>query len=171
LKISSRQTYILIEVINMKIQTTANIDKMIYGRICDSAEQCGVSSNLLVHVLLKIMIKEKPLSFRFNRRVEYQERRGRDQWKCFHLEMSEAVYESCLDMRKLMKLSVSYLLSYAVMVYMERAVREILEGAAPDNYPDIYVIFTHHSPHKSTHTAFHTLPDPSDYPEHLRSSP
>jgi hypothetical protein len=155
----------------MKIRTTANIDRKIAGRICEAAEICGISTHQLVHVLLKIMIKEKPLSFRFNRSVEYQSRRNKDQWKCFHLELSEAVYESCMDMRKLMKLSVSFLLNYVVEVYLERAVAEIMDGSASDNYPDIYVIFTHHSPYKSTHTAFHTLPEPSDYPDHLRSSP
>jgi hypothetical protein len=155
----------------MKIRTTANIDRKITGRICEAAELCGISIHQLVHVLFKIMIREKPLKFRFNRSVEYQQRRNKDQWKCFHIELSEAVYESCMDMRKLMKLSVSFLLNYAVEEYLDRAVAEIMDGSAPDNYPDIYVIFTHHSPYKSTHTAFHTLPDPSDYPEHLRSSP
>jgi hypothetical protein len=155
----------------MKIRTTANIDRNIWGRICEAAELCGISTHQLVHVLFKIMIREKPLKFRFNRSVEYQPRRNLNQWKCFHMELSEAVYESCMDMRKLMKLSVSFLLNYAVEVYLDRAVAEIMDGSASDNYPDIYVIFTHHSPHKSTHTAFHTLPDQSDYPDHLRSSP
>jgi hypothetical protein len=155
----------------MKIRTTANIDKKIYGRICESAEFCGVDVQQLVHVLLKLMIKDKPLKYRFNRTVEYQERREKNKWKCFHLELSEAVHESGIDMRKLMKWSVSFLLSYAVEFYMERAVEEILDGSAPDNYPDIYFIFTQHSPYRSTYTAFHTVPDPDDYPDHLKPSP
>jgi len=154
----------------MKIRTTANIDRDIIVRIRDAAEFYGVSTMELVHVLLKIMFQEKPFKLRFNCAVGYQGRRDRDRWICFHLELSQAVYESGLDMRKIMKLSVSYLLSYAVGVYMERAVEEIMSGYAKDNYPNIYIFTAKFTPKKSTYTVFHTLPDPEDCPNHLNSS-
>jgi hypothetical protein len=154
----------------MIIRTTANIDKSIDERICEAAKFCGIKPQQIVNILMMIMIKEKPLEFRSFCAVEYQERRDEDRWKCFHLELTGAVYEASIDLRKLMKLSVSYLLSYAVEVYMERAVEEIMRGDAADNYPQNYTIFIHHSLKKSTFTIFHTVPDQEVYPDHLRSS-
>jgi hypothetical protein len=154
----------------MLIRTTANIDKKIYEKIIASAEFLGIKPKQLVHVIFKILILEKPFKFRVHRTVQYQGRRGRDNWKCFHLELSEAVHESGIDMRKLMKWSVSFLLSYGVEVYMERAVREIESGYADVNYPDVYVIFARHTPKRSTFTVFHTLPEEYEYPDDLQSS-
>jgi hypothetical protein len=166
----SLKTLSLVEVIVMTIFTTANIDKSTDRRICDAAELCGIKPRQIASILMKILIKEKSLEIRSDRTVEYQARRDKDQWKCFHLELTGAVYGASIDLRNLMKLSVSYLLSYAVEVYLERAVEEVMNGAVEINYPENYTLFIHHSPERSTFTVFHTAPDPEDYQYHRRSS-
>jgi hypothetical protein len=153
---------------NMKIQTTANIEYSVYEKIIEASSDSGIPVKKLVHVIFRILIAEKPLPAEFFSTVKYQRRPEGVKWKCFHLELDEAVYESAIDMRKLMKRSVSFLLDLGVGIYLDRALREIDEGVVADNYPNVYFIFIHHSPKTSTYTAFHTVPFPSDYPNHFK---
>jgi hypothetical protein len=150
----------------MIIHTTANIDISIKEKIVYASEICGVSKRKIVHYLFKILIKDKPLIFSFFNTVKYQIKKENTDWNCFHLYLSEANYEACLDMRKLMKKSVSFLLAYAVDKYIDRVIEEFHSGTT-NNYYDFYLIFTHHSPNNSTFTAFHTFPDPIDYPRYF----
>jgi hypothetical protein len=151
----------------MYIETTANIDEGTYRTIKDTAKMLKVSARRLVHVLLKIVVREMPFDYRIYRTVEYQPDRPKGDWKCFHLRLTGAVYESGHDMRKLMKYSLSFLLCYAVRVYLEKAVKILREDENLDSYPDIYCLSAIHTPEISTFTVFHTFPEEKDLPRHF----
>jgi E3 ubiquitin-protein ligase DOA10 len=151
----------------MYIETTANIDVVTYRTIKTTAKMLGVSARRLVHVLLKIVVREMPFDYRLYRTVEYQADRPVVDWKCFHLRLTGVVYESSHDMRKLMKYSVSFLLCYAVRVYLEKAVKILTEDVNLDSYPDIYCISAIHTEEISTFTIFHTFPEEKDLPRHF----
>jgi hypothetical protein len=151
----------------MDIETTANIDTGTYRTIKDTAKMLGVSGRKLVSVLLKIVVREMPFDYRIYRTVEYQADRPVGEWKCFHLRLSGAVYESGHDMRKLMKYSLSFLLCYAVRVYLEKAVRILREDETLVSYPECYGLFAIHTEEISTFTVFHTPPEEKDLPRHF----
>jgi E3 ubiquitin-protein ligase DOA10 len=151
----------------MIIETTANIDFGTYQLIKSTAKLLGVSGRRLVHVLLKIVVREMPFDYRIYRTVEYQPDRPKEDWVCYHLRLSGVVYESSHDMRKLMKYSVSFLLCYAVRVYLEKAVKILTEDENLDNYPDIYCLSAIHTEEISTFTVFHTFPEEKDLPRHF----
>ena len=48
-------------------------------------------------------------------RVKYQERDVKENWHRLHIIMNEYEYEYYFDMRKFFKMSVSFILAYAVM--------------------------------------------------------
>jgi E3 ubiquitin-protein ligase DOA10 len=151
----------------MYIETTANIDAGTYQLIKSTAKDLGVSGRKLVSLLLKIVVREMPFDYRIYRTVEYQADRPKEDWVCFHLRLSGAVYESGHDMRKLMKFSVSFLLCYAVRVYLEKAVKILREDETLVSYPEIYCLSAIHTEEISTFTVFHTFPEEKDLPRHF----
>lgn len=148
------------------IATTTNIDINIYSALLQESAKSGIAMRDIVHVLLKIMLREKPLNIDVFKRIKYQERIEGRVWKKFHIELSEGSYEACLDLRKLMKMSVSFILSIAVELYLDRVMNELKRRRSTDNYPEFYLISITHSPLLSTFTAFHTLPNPIDIPNY-----
>jgi hypothetical protein len=151
----------------MYIETTANIDVGTYRRIKDTAKALRIPARSLVNLLLKIVVKEMPFDYRIYRTVEYQQDRPVGDWKCFHLRLTGAVYESGHDMRKLMKYSLSFLLCYAVRVYLEKAVKILREDPNLVSYPESYGIFAIHTEEISTFTVFHAFPEEKDLPRHF----
>jgi E3 ubiquitin-protein ligase DOA10 len=151
----------------MYIETTANIDVNTYRTIKDTSKKLRVSARRLVHVLLKIVVREMPFDYRLYRTVEYQADRPKENWKCFHLRLTGVVYESGHDMRRLMKYSLSFLLCYAVRVYLDKAVKILTEDENLVSYPDIYCISAIHTDEISTFTIFHTFPEEKDLPRHF----
>jgi hypothetical protein len=132
-----------------------------------TAKELKVSARKLVNLLLKIVVKEMPFDYRLYRTVEYQADRPEGDWKCFHLRLTGAVYESGHDMRKLMKYSLSFLLCYAVRVYLEKAVKILREDENLVSYPESYGIFAIHTEEISTFTIFHIFPEEKDLPRHF----
>lgn len=52
--------------------------------------------------------------------VQYQERSDKESWKTIHLTVREDEYEYLLDLRKLLKMSVSRILAFAVKKYLAK---------------------------------------------------
>jgi len=71
-KIGDRQTLYLYGGTNMVIDTTANIDVKTYRTIKETAKMLKVPGRRLVHILLKLAVREKPFRYRQFMAVEYQ---------------------------------------------------------------------------------------------------
>jgi len=149
------------------IETSANLDATTYERIIAAAEENNIHVRHIIHILFKRMLLDIPLKNKVFSRVKYQERiRGR-KWKLFRLRLSESMYEGCIDMRKLHKMSVSFILDVAVDLYLDRAIAELKgvcldEGVNPDNYMDFYALIRKVTPKTSYFLAFHLPPDPDN---------
>ena len=66
---------------------------------------------------------------RMGRLVEYQKRKKRGEWHTFHWYVREDDYEYFQDLRKLRKMSVSFILAYAVEKFLDT----IIKGHYTDN--------------------------------------
>jgi hypothetical protein len=66
-----------------------------------------------------------------------------------------------------MKYSLSFLLCYAVRVYLEKAVKILREDENLVSYPETYCISAIHTEEISTFTIFHTPPEEKDLPRHF----
>ena len=68
-------------------------------------------------------------------RIKYQARDDKENWYLVHLVLNEYEYEYYLDMRKFFKMSVSYIVAYAVKRYLDEIIDELLNmNKNTDNY-------------------------------------
>ncbi|MBN1534236.1 MAG: hypothetical protein JXA20_16305 [Spirochaetes bacterium] len=73
---------------------------------------------------------------RYNHSIEYQKSNPSERWNHFHIVLSEKEYEYFIDMRKLCKRSVSFLVALSVNKYIEEVIAELtnIKTEKTDNY-------------------------------------
>lgn len=112
------------------METTLNIHSDILGKINWAARSRRVSRSAMIMVLIKRTMDDVANSVRFGRMVRYQERSSPDAWNTVHVQLRMDDYEYLLDLRRLLKMSVSLILAYAVRKYL----KEIMQNKDTDNY-------------------------------------
>ncbi len=123
----------------MKIDTTINIRKEIYKRIDEASKECSVSRSELVSLLLKRAMRDRKTDKNRFSRVTYQKRDENAEWKRPHVMLEPDVYEKSIDMRKLYKMSVSFILTVAYNRYFDSVIDELLNGECTDKNLRNYV--------------------------------
>ncbi len=123
----------------MKIDTTINIRKEILERIDRAAEDCAVSRGKLVSLLLKRVMKENSADKNRFSRVKYQKRDRDAVWKRPHLVLESDLYEKSIDMRKLHKMSVSYIVTVAFNRYFDLVLEELINSEDADKNTRNYI--------------------------------
>ena len=111
------------------METTLNVDCAVMKIITASARGRGMSRSGLIIMLIKRIMNDLPDPGRLGRMVRYQKKRRPEEWHLFHLQLRADDYEFFLDLRKLLKMSISLILAIAVKKYL----REILNNST-DNY-------------------------------------
>ena len=106
------------------MDTTLNIHADISRKIAGTMLSMGIRRSELVVLLLHRIMDETGHSVRMGRLVQYQKRRPKHEWRRIHVFVEADEYECFLDMRKLMKLSLSHILAIAVDKYLDEIVRE-----------------------------------------------
>lgn len=102
------------------METTINMDIYILKAVTRAARRKGVSRSGMIMLLMKEVMNEVTSPARYGRLICYQERSDPERWHRFHLLVREDDYEFLLDLRKLLKMSVSRILAYAVKRYLKR---------------------------------------------------
>ncbi|HOT45139.1 MAG TPA: hypothetical protein PLM53_01455 [Spirochaetota bacterium] len=104
----------------MVIETTINIHIDCLMKLSDIARRTGMSRTMVIAHLLKYAMDVREKDIRCGRRVRYQAREKADGWHTLHVKLRPDDYEYLLDLRKLLKMSVSLILSIAVTKYLKR---------------------------------------------------
>ncbi len=112
------------------METTLNIHTDILEQINRAAQLRCISRSDMIVVLIKRIMDDVSNSVRFGRMIRYQERSCPDTWHTVHVQLRPDDYEYLLDLRRLLKMSVSLILAYAVKRYLNR----IMEKKKTDNY-------------------------------------
>ena len=112
------------------MDTTLHIRIEILEQITRAADYYNVSRSQVIALLMKKVADETVRPCRIGRKVKYQTRRLSGEWRKIHVQFREDAYEYCLDLRKLLKMSVSFILAYAVEKYLEK----LMTQKTPDNY-------------------------------------
>jgi hypothetical protein len=107
------------------LKTTINIATDVFNRIVAAAVIQGISRSDMINYLIKKVMDDIPEPVRLGTMVQYQARRAPACWHVFHLQLREDDYEYFLDLRKLLKMSVSCILSYAVKKFLKRPIGKI----------------------------------------------
>ncbi len=111
------------------METTLNLHAATLGRINAAARAKGVTRSALVRMLFKRIMNDLSDPDSIGVVVRYQGRRRPEEWHVFHLQVRPDEYEYFLDLRKLLKMSVSLILAIAVKKYLK--VKKVL---LTDNY-------------------------------------
>lgn len=114
----------------MALETTLNINSIVLKQITIVAKRSGISRSAVIVYLLKKIMEDIPDPDRLGKMVQYQERRPRGDWHVFHLKLREDEYEYFMDLRKLLKMSVSLILAFAVKKLLHLTAKKIIT----DNY-------------------------------------
>lgn len=113
-------------------ETTVNIGRDVAARIAGAAAGQGASRRDIVSALLKYAAgRMKPDSFP-RVCVKYQEKRPGVGWHRLHVVMRRDEYDFFTDLRKLFKLSVSFIIAYAVEHYLDEMLNHT--NGITDNY-------------------------------------
>jgi hypothetical protein len=119
----------------MLIETTLHVHKSILDKLYQGAVTTGRSTTSIIKLLIQRFMNDNRRMTKTNSRIQYQERDLKENWHCIHVVFNEYEYEYCLDLRKFCKLSVSYILAYAVRRYLDEVLEELLNGGTnTDNY-------------------------------------
>jgi hypothetical protein len=100
------------------MQTTLNIRIDILHQINKAANDLGISRSEMIFFLLSRIAGEIGSPGKIGRLVQYQIRRRPEDWHVFHVRVREDMYEYWLDLRKLLKMSVSLILAYAAKKFL-----------------------------------------------------
>ncbi len=120
------------------IETTTYLDMECIGLLAGMADEAGVSRSKLVILLLKRVMKDHTALVCYDRAVRYQARKPVGARKRFHITVDLREYEFFIDMRKLFKLSVSFLITFAVRAHLDELVTKMADDKYDeysDNYP------------------------------------
>ncbi|HOT43996.1 MAG TPA: hypothetical protein PLM53_20240 [Spirochaetota bacterium] len=102
------------------METTMNINNDLLAAISRAAVKRGISRSRMIVLILKEVLPDINGPARYGKLICYQERSNPESWHTFHLQVREDDYEFLLDLRKLLKMSVSCILAYAFKRYLKR---------------------------------------------------
>ncbi len=112
------------------METTLYVHVDVLAQINKAALALGTSSSKIIILMLKKAMKNIPDPGRMGKLVQYQPRSSRENWHRFHIHLRIDDYEYLLDLRKLLKMSVSSILAYAFHKYGDN----IMKVKKTDNY-------------------------------------
>lgn len=117
----------------MVIDTTVYMKIELCNILINIEKKYGHSRRKIISSLLRRLADDKVIFPKPWKRIQYQKRSPKNEWRRFHLYLREDEYEFFLDLRKFYKRSISYLIAFAMDCYLDD-INKI--GREPgDNYP------------------------------------
>ncbi len=126
----------------MSIETTINIKYDLLAKIADVATSQSISINRIITILIDKMLKRCPIQAKLFNTVKYQETKDDIIWHTLHVSFNEDVYEKALDLRKVMKMSVSFIVARAIEIYLNEVIKDLSKKGDTDNYSRDYVFIS-----------------------------
>jgi hypothetical protein len=107
------------------METTLNLHVDVLKKITDEARIRGITRSEMIVFLLKKSMDKISNPGRFGSLVRYQNKSRPEDWHAFHIKLRVDDYEFMLDLRKLLKMSVSLILANAVIRFLQRCRKTI----------------------------------------------
>lgn len=119
----------------MLFETTMHIHTNTLEMLNRGAAITGRTRTFIIKLLMQRMMSDNQKLLQSHSRVKYQAREAKENWHQLHMSMNEYEYEYYLDMRKFFKMSVSFILAFAVRRYLDEVLNELLNDSnITDNY-------------------------------------
>jgi hypothetical protein len=111
------------KILGELMETTLNIHTDILEQIAKAAQSNHISRSEMILFLIKKVARDISNPGRIGRLVQYQDKARPEDWRVFHVKVREDMYEYWLDLRKLLKMSVSLILAHAVKRYLDKPMK------------------------------------------------
>lgn len=118
----------------MAISTTLHISNDILSCIDRACAKTGISRSILASSALRLIMNKHSIPANHGTAVRYQKRASPETWNILHVRFGNNEYEFFTDMRKVLKMSVSLLLAYAVALYYDEIIGIDNNEIKGDNY-------------------------------------
>jgi hypothetical protein len=107
------------------METTLNLHVDVLRKITLESKKRGISRSAMIIFLLKKSMEKISNPGRLGSLVHYQMRSMPEEWHAFHIKLRVDDYEFMLDLRKLLKMSVSLILARAAERFLQRSPQTI----------------------------------------------
>lgn len=101
------------------METTLNIHKNVLAKVTEAAALQGISCSAMIRLLIHRLMDDNMDPIVIGRLIRYQKRCELGEWRTFHIQFREDEYEYFIDLRKILKMSVSLILACAVKKYLK----------------------------------------------------
>ena len=143
----------------MDIKTTVSLNQDDREILKSTAESLGISRNQLVYRLLSSALVRHTLKRKDFETVKYQKSKPGFVYRPMPVCLYGVVFEKCMDVRKLFKVSVSRFLAMAIDLYLVMIIRMLTKQQPDtDNYDHVYYIRSKRIHHNMHFSAGHGLP-------------
>ncbi len=126
----------------MSIDTTINIKLNLLSKIAEVSAIYNISFNRIIAILINKFLGNCSNKAKLFNTIKYQQTGDDIVWHTLHVSFSEDIYEKALDLRKVMKMSVSFIIARAVELYLEQVIKELSQRSKADNYSQDYVFIS-----------------------------
>jgi hypothetical protein len=116
----------------MMIKTTMNLHEEVYERLARASMMTGRSRRDIVSALMSHVMRTGRCKAVVRGGVRYQQRNGKAQWRCLHIGLEQDEYEFFFDLKKVMKMSVSFVTSWAIECFLDEFLKSVIVDG--DNY-------------------------------------
>ncbi len=123
----------------MDIETTININSNLLNKINKASLSLNISMNKIITMLICKVINSKTFKFQMFTSVKYQTASDDVSWHTLHVSFNGDVYEKALDLRKILKMSVSFIVASAIERYLKDLLRDMIQNKNTDNNSNKYV--------------------------------
>lgn len=116
------------------IKTTMNLREEVYERLTSASVMTGRSRRDIVSALLNHVMRAGRCKAVACGGIRYQQRDGDVRWRCLHIGLEQDEYEFFLDLKKIMKMSVSFIISWAIEFFLDKFIKTVLIGGDNNRY-------------------------------------
>ena len=108
----------------MLIETTFHVHRNILEKLNNAALRSGKARTSIIKLIMQRMMQNNQRMIKGNSRIQYQKRDLKEKWNRIHIALNEYEYEYYQDIRKFFKMSISLILAYAVLQYLDEVLKE-----------------------------------------------
>jgi len=105
--------------------TTINIDPALLKLLSKASESLSTSRVNMIAILIYFMSRKPHRNLEQKIGIEYQPRSQNTEWHVFHLRLKRAEYNFYQDMRTICKMSISYIIAYALENHLDEIMKRL----------------------------------------------
>lgn len=108
-------------------EVTLNLPAELYSELCGKIESAELPFDRIIAALIHRFRVPRHNPVSAGTRIRYQQDHPGG-WEVVHVRLDDALYEKCLDMRRLLKCSVSRLVVEELLRSFDEVLQSLLEG-------------------------------------------